>query len=478
MLGLFGGLAGCGLAFAATPAVLHMVGNSVPRAADAGVNLPVLAFALLVSLAAGIAFGLVPAVTSARSDLLSPLREGGRSHTGGQHRLGSLVIVGQVALGIVLTAGAGLLVTSFFHLAHSNEGFNPDHVLTFLFETPDSRYLHTRPEFYQSYFEKLRAVPGVESAGGSMLLPMTENSAHVTFENPEHPLPEALLESAGWTWCRRDILGRWRFRCSRGGTSTMRRRAAVAAGDDRESGVRRQIFSRGKCFGEKVKPGAGNGTPGGPPWRTIVGVVGNIRNAATDRAVAPMYYLAASQMPNWCCLYTVARTSMDPLSLEPEVRTLVASMDRDIPVTDVKTMRDRIGLELGQPRFAMVLLAAFAGLALLLTVVGLYGVMMYSVARRTREIGVRLALGAARGAVQAMVLRQAVVLLGTGTAIGLGATVALTPVLGSMLYGVSGRSPAVLVLVCGVVALAGLVAAWLPARRASGIEPMEALRAE
>jgi putative ABC transport system permease protein len=478
VLGLFGGVAGCGLAFVATPAVLHMIGNSVPRATDAGVNLPVLAFALVVSLAAGIAFGLVPAVTSARSDLLSPLRESGRSHTGGQHRLGSLVIVGQVALGIVLTAGAGLLVTSFFHLAHSNQGFNPDHVLTFLFETPDSRYQHTRTDFDRSYFEKLRALPGVESAGGSMLLPMTDNSAHVTFENPEHPLPKALLESAGL-----DVVSPGYFQTMEIPLRTGR--------DFNDSDVQQspqvlivnqafadKFFPGENILGKKVKPGAGNGTPGGPPWRTIVGVVGNIRNTATDRAVEPMYYLAASQMPSWCCLYTVARTTMDPLSLEPEVRTLVASMDRDIPVTDVKTMQDRIGLELGQPRFAMVLLAAFAGLALLLTVVGLYGVMMYSVARRTREIGVRLALGAARGAVQAMVLRQAVVLLGTGTAIGLGATLALTPVLGSMLYGVSGRSPAVLVLVCGIVALAGLVAAWLPARRASGIEPMEALRAE
>jgi putative ABC transport system permease protein len=207
-------------------------------------------------------------------------------------------------------------------------------------------------------------------------------------------------------------------------------------------------------------------------------VVGNIRNGATDRVLEPMYYLPASQMPGWCCLYTAVRTSVDPLSLEPEVRNLVSSMDRDIPVTDVQTLRDRIGLELAQPRFAMVLLSAFAGLALLLTVVGLYGVMMYSVSRRTREIGVRLALGAARSGVQAMVLRQAAVLLAVGTAIGLGATLFLAPVLRSMLYGVSGRNPAVLVLVCGVVAVAGLLAAWLPALRASGIQPMEALRAE
>lgn len=478
LLGLLGGGAGCGLAFAATPALLRLIGNSVPRAADAGVNLPVLAFALLVSLAAGIVFGLVPAITSARGDLLSPLREGSRSSTGGHHRLGSLVIVGQVALGIVLTAGAGLLVMSFVHLAHSDEGFNPDHVLTYLFETPDSRYLHTRVEFYQQYFEKLRALPGVEAAGGSMLLPMTGNNAHISFENPEHPLPQGRLESA-----RLDII-------SSGYFHTMQ--IPLLAGRDFSDADTVQspqvmivnrafaeaFFPGANVLGKKLKPGAGNGSPGGPPWRTIVGVAGDVRSGATDRAMEPMYYLPASQYPGWCCLYTAVRTRMEPMSLEPDVRNLVSSMDRDIPISDVKSMRHRIGLELAQPRFAMVLLSAFAGLALVLTVVGLYGVMMYSVARRTREIGVRLALGAARSGVQAMVLRQAIALLAIGTAIGLGAVLFLAPVLHSMLYGVSGRNPAILVLVCGVVVLAGLLAAWLPAWRASGIQPMEALRAE
>jgi putative ABC transport system permease protein len=478
LLGLLGGAAGCALAFAATPAVLQLIGTSVPRAANAGVNLPVLAFALAASLVAGIVFGMVPAVTSARGDLLSPLREGGRSHTGGHHRLGSLVIIGQVALGIVLTAGAGLLVASFAHLTRSSEGFNPDHVLTFLFETPDSRYAKTRTEFYQQYFQKLRALPGVVSAGGSTLLPMTDNSAHVSFKNPEHPLPEGQLESAAL-----DIVSPQYF-------NTMQ--IALLAGRDFTDAdtvqsqpvmIVNQAFAEKSFHGEnplgkKLQPGTSDSPSRPPAWRAIVGIVGNIRTGATDRQMEPMYFLPASQFPNWCCMYSVVRTRVAPLSLEPEVRKLVASIDRDIPVTDVLPMRDRIGLQLAAPRFGMVLLGAFAALALLLTVVGLYGLMMYSVARRTREIGVRLALGAARGAVQAMVLRHAVVLLGIGTAIGLGATLAVAPVLRSMLYGISGRSPAVLTLVCGVVVLAGLLAAWLPALRASGIQPMETLRAE
>ena len=475
-LGVAGGIAGCVLAFMATPAVLRLIGTSVPRAADAGVNLPVLGFALLVSLASGVVFGMVPAVMAVRRDLLSPLQSGGRGDIGGQHRLGSAVIVVQVALGIVLTAGAGLLMTSFEKLAHSDEGFNPDHVLTLNFETPDSRYKNTRPEFYRQYFEKLRALPGVEAAAGTMLPPMTDNSAHLSFEDPEHPVAKGQQPSASL-----DVVSTEFFRTM--GIPLLAGRD-FSDGDTVDSpqvmmvsrAFAEKYFHGENPLGKKLKPGAGSGGP--PKWREIVGVVGDIRHGATEREMEPMQYLPASQLPTWCCLYSVVRTGMEPVALEPQVRSLVTSIDRDIPVTDVHTMTDLIGMQLAQPRFAMVLLGAFAGLALVLTVVGLYGVLAYSVARRTREIGVRLALGAERGAVLQMVLRQAGVLVLAGMAIGVTATVASASVLRTMLYGTESRNPVVLTGVCGVVALAGLVAAWLPARRAASVDPMRALRAE
>ncbi|HEY1499960.1 MAG TPA: ABC transporter permease [Acidobacteriaceae bacterium] len=475
-LSVAGGVAGCGVAFVATPAVLRLIGNSVPRAADAGVNLAVLGFALVASLVSGVLFGMVPAVTSAKADLLSTLKEGGRGDVGGHHRLSSGVIVVQVALGILLTTSAALMATSFVKLTNNDQGFNPDHVLTFDFETPDARYQHTRPEFYRPYFEKLRALPGVQAAAGSMLPPMTDNSAHLSFEDPEHRVskgqqPGATVDVVSTEYFRTMEIPLLMGRDFSDGDTVESPQVMIVS-----QAFAQKYFPGENVLGKKLKPGAGNGTPEGPAWRTIVGVVGDIRRRATQRDVEPMYYLPASQLSTWCCLYSMVRTRMDPMSLEPEARRLVASMDRDIPVTDVHTMRDLVGLQLAQPRFALVLLGAFAGLALVLTVVGLYGVMAYSVARRTREIGLRLALGAQRGMVLKMVLRQAGVLVATGIAIGIVATLGSASLLQSMLYGTGARNPVVLAGVCGVVALAGLVAAYLPAMRAASVDPMRALR--
>jgi ABC-type antimicrobial peptide transport system permease subunit len=190
------------------------------------------------------------------------------------------------------------------------------------------------------------------------------------------------------------------------------------------------------------------------------------------------YYLPSSQLPNWCCLYSVVRTRVDPLSLESQVRSLVASIDPDLALTEIRTMQGRIRLQLAQPRFAMVLLSAFAGLALVLTVVGLYGLMAYSVVRRTREIGVRLALGASRRMVLAGVLQQAMVLVFIGIGLGLAATLASASIMHAFLYGTNAQNPEVLASVCGLMLVTGLLAAYLPARRAMSVDPSVALRSE
>jgi putative ABC transport system permease protein len=477
-LGVLGGLAGCGLAFLCTPAILSLVGDSVPRAGDAGVDLRVLGFALGLSLVAGVIFGVIPALAASRSDLVSTLKEGGRSEVMGRDWLRSSLIVGQVALGLVLTAGAGLLITSFGRLLHTHQGFNPDHLTTLFFETPDAHYKDTRPQFYRDYFEKVRALPGVESAGGVLILPMTDNAAVISFEDPQHPVPEGQQPSADTGPITPGYFRAMQIPLIEGRDFTERDEPKSQPVMIVNQAFAQKFFPGESVLGKKLKPGAGTGDPAGPPWREIVGVVGNIRLGVTQREIRPAMYLPASQLYTWCCLYSVVRTSLDPQSLKASVEKIVAGMDKDIPVTQLRTMNELMFLQLSQPRFAMVLLSTFAGLAIVLTVVGLYGVMTYSVASRTREIGVRMALGAQRAAVLKMVLRDAAILLGVGIALGIAAALASASVLQSMLYGTGSRDPLVLSVVCAAVALVGLTAAYIPAIRAAKVDPMVALRYE
>lgn len=477
-LSVAGGAAGCALAFVCTPTVLKLIGDSVPRAADAGVNLQVLGFGLAIAVISGALFGVVPALRASRTDLVSTLKTGGNSDVSGRDRLRSVVIVGEVALGIVLTAGAGLLTTSFVRLMHQDLGFQPKGLLTYRFETPDSGYAKSRPQFYRDYFERLRGLPGVESAAGTLILPMTQESIDISFENPEHPLPQGQLPSADTSLITPGYFRTMQAPMVEGrdfsGADTVTSQPVMII----NKAFAAKYFPGEDPVGKQLKPGAGDDATRGPQMRTIVGVAGNVQLFMTQRNERPAFYLPASQFPSWCCMYSIVRTEADPHSLGPAAENLVESMDKNIPVTDMRTMPELMSAQVARPRFAMVLLSAFAGLALLLTVIGLYGVMMYAVSRRTREIGVRLALGAQRAAVVRMVLGQAALLLGCGVSIGMAVSLAFASVLKTMLYGTAARDPLVLAAVCAVVVGTGMVAAWLPAARAAGIEPMQALRVD
>jgi putative ABC transport system permease protein len=477
VLSAFGGLAGCGLAFLCTPAILSLIGDAVPRAADAGVDRSVLSFAMGLSFAAGLFFGVVPAMAASKTDIIGTLKDGGRSEIAGRDWLRSSLIVFQVAMGLVLTTGAGLLMTSFLNLRHTGYGFSPDHLLTLHFETPDAQYKDTRPQFYREYFDRLRALPGVQSAAGAMFPPMTGDGATIAFEDPEHPAPKGERPIADF-----DLVSPGYFETLQAPLIEGR---DFSDRDDMQApqvmivnqAFARKYFSGEQALGKKLRPGAGSGVAG-PALREIVGVVGNIRLGATQRELQPAMYAPISQLPSWCCAYSVVRTATNPLGLESSVRQVVAAIDQDIPVTEVRTMEDLMSMQLSTPRFAMVLLSTFAGLALVLTLVGLYGVMLHSVSRRTREIGVRMALGAERSEVLMMVLREAAFLLAVGIAAGFLAALASTSTLRSILFGVGSRDPLVLALVSVAIAVAGLFAAYFPARRATRVDPMVALRYE
>ena len=270
-LSALGGLAGCGLAYVCTPAILSLIGDSVPRATNAGVDLRVLSFAIGVSFAAGIFFGIVPAIAASRTDLVSTLKEGGRSEIVGRDWLRASLVVGQVALGLVLTVGAGLLITSFANLLHTHEGFSPDHLTTLYFEMPDAHYKDSRPQFYREYFDKLRTLPGVQSAGGVMILPMTSDAAVISFEDPEHPVPEGQQPSADLSPITPQYFRAMQVPLLEGRDFSER--------DDMKSlqvmivnqAFAQKFFPGEEVLGKKLKPGAGGGAQGGPPWREIVG---------------------------------------------------------------------------------------------------------------------------------------------------------------------------------------------------------------
>jgi ABC-type lipoprotein release transport system permease subunit len=237
----------------------------------------------------------------------------------------------------------------------------------------------------------------------------------------------------------------------------------------------KRYFPNEEVIGKKIRPA---GMAGESSWREVVGVVGDLRFGVTERDVMPAMYVPAAQVIDACCLYTVIRARLDPLTLEHTVEHLVSAMDPDLPITQVSTMDDLVSNQLTQPRFAMVLLGTFAFLALALTIVGLHGVMAYSVSRRTREIGIRMALGAQRITVLRAILGEAAILLGIGIAIGITVSLASASLLKDMLYGTTAHDPLVFAWVVVVVAASGLIAAYFPAYRAASIHPIQALRDE
>ena len=455
--------------------------TNLPRLNSVAVDGQVLLFTLGVAFLSAILFGLAPAIQAATPELEQTLKEGGRSGMGsaGHHRLRAMLVVAETAFGVILLVGAGLLIRSFQRLNHVDPGFNPRNTLALSFDFPSARYDNDAEiRFADQLFDKLRALPGVAAAGGIAPLPMSGNNARITFDIEGQHIAKSNQPVAAV------------FSATPGAFETMKiplLRGRVF--DERDQRTAPQVVVVSKSFvdkffpgedpiGKHIQPGARDtGGPGDPPWREIIGVVGDIRASGLNQKPYPSYYIPYSQLV-WGAPTILVRTQGDARAVFPEVHEIVGQMDSEIPLFDVRTMEDYIALSVGREKFQTVLLGLFAGIALLLTAIGLYGVIAYTVVQRTQEIGIRMALGATPGSVLAMLMRFAVVLAGAGIAIGVAGSLLLTRFMSSMLFGVNARDPLTLFAVCAGLTLVALIASYIPAQRATKVDPMVALRNE
>jgi putative ABC transport system permease protein len=461
--------------------VLHLYPENLPRADQVGIDFRVLLFSAALAIVSGILFGLVPSLHSASSVLAANIRSGSRTATAsrGHNRLRSGLVIAETAVGVMLLIGAGLLLRSLYRLSHVDLGFDPNHLLTANFDLSDVRYNPDQQDrFINDLISRVSHLPGVVAAAGALPLPLSNNRFAISFNLVDHPVPEANEPSAGFHVVTPGFfetmqmpLMRGRFfdeRDQRNGEPVMIISAAFA----------RKFFPNEDPVGKKIRIGAGEG-PSREKYKTreVVGVVGDLRTDALDQDPIPTYYVPLSQLmfgpPT-----LVVRAAGEPMAMSSEIGKVLRSMDAEAPLYDVRTMTDYLALDLGRARFQTVLLGLFSGIALLLTGVGLYGVMAQSVAQRTQEIGIRMALGASREDVRAMVLRHGTLLSIAGTAIGVVSALALAQLIESLLYQIPPRDPMTYVGVCAILALVALLASYVPALRATRLDPMVALRYE
>lgn len=485
VLGLIGGLLGLLLAFAATRTLLARVPSHIPRLQTAGIDGPVLLFVLATSVLAAIGFGAVPALFAWRTNLSDNLKEGGRSGGAGRHhqRVRAVFVIAEVALALMLLAGAGLLLRSFQRVLQVDPGFQPENVVTARVSLPPSQY--STPAQLNAFFtqleSKLEQLPGVKAAALSTDLPLeTLHEGALTVNGYTPPPGGAGL--IAYTFVVGD-----HFHAM--GIPLLRGRLFTAADD--ENGAKaviisqelaRKYFAGRDPIGGQLKLGTSGGSS---PWWTVVGVVGDVKPFGLDGDMLPHTYMPYVQHLPYQLkggtaqgMVLVVRTAGDPAAAAASVRNAVWAMDREVPVSDVRTMEQVIAESNAPRRFTMALVGFFALAALLLAGVGLYGVMSYAVSQRAREIGVRMVLGARRADVLRMVLGAGLTLVLVGVAVGLAGAFATLRLLASFLFGVRASDPVTFLGVVLVLAAIALAASMVPALRATRVDPVIALRNE
>ncbi len=476
MLAVLAGAVGALLAVWGTQALVALGDDMIPRADGVGVDGRVLGFAAVLSLGTGVLFGLLPALRASRTSVMHVLRAGRReSGAAGSRRLRGMLVVGELALAVMLVCGAGLLLRSFAELRQVDPGFTAERMIGFELSLPESGY--GEPErvvgFYTELIDRLEALPGLRSAATALTPPLAGGGWTTTMRIEGRPTTESELPSVAF-----NVVSPGYFATI--GTSVLRGREFAPRDDADAPGVvlinrsaARRFWSGEDPIGRRINAGPSPDAP----YATIVGVVEDVREGPLEREAGPTLYF-----PHWSEAFrsvaVVARTEVDPAAVLPRVREAVAALDPDVPVQGLATIQEHLSSVVAEPRFNAAMLASLALLALGLACVGVYAVMAYAVGRRTREIGVRIAVGADRGDVIRLVLGEGLRLTLIGLAIGLAGALAVTRLLSGLLYQVSTVDPLTFVAVAAVVTLTSLAATWLPARHATRVDPVVALRAE
>ena len=490
LMAVGGGALGALLAWWSVRAFVASQPSTVPRIDQIGVDLRVLTFTMAVSVIAGIAFGLAPAMRASSADLLMSLKDAARGSAGAGRRLRSVLVVGEVALALVLLIGAGLTIRSVAALNAIELGFDPSHVVTMRVALPNARYPDQErwSAFYRELLQRASAIPSVESVGLNSAVPLEGSSSESRVRYEGQPPPRSASDEA--TTCLFQAASPDYFRTMgiavvRGRAFTARDAAGAVPVIIIEEALARQFFPNVDPIGKRVAfEFTGHGPDAQPLWRDVVGVVrhvrhyGLIREPANLEVYAPLEQLPTlfrSRRPNMALF---VRTPLAAEQLAASVREAVSRLDPEIPVYGVQTMERYVDQTTEQSRLSMTLLGLFSGLALVLASLGLYGVLSFLVGRRTQEIGIRLALGAESGSLRNMVVLQGMRLALVGVVIGVGAAFGLTGLIASVLFGVKARDPLVFVGVPAFLSIVALLAVLIPAYRATRVSPVEALRCE
>jgi putative ABC transport system permease protein len=475
VLALAAGALGAVLGAFALRGLVALVPPNVGLPASLGIDHAALAFTAGLALLTGVVFGLVPALQASRPDLVAVLREGGRSVGGAaRRRFRDGLVVAEIALSLVLLVGAGLLLRSVLALQDADPGFRADRLLTMEFRLPTSRY--TQPaqmaDFFRAILERMRAVPGVESVALVRAVPFSGNGGSGAYEVDGQPPPVPGREPRTQT----NIVSPGYFRTM--GIPILQGRDV----DERDRADSPPVAVVSATFARTVWPGQDAlgkrfRLKENARWLTVVGVAGDIKHGSFVDAPMPQAYTAHEQDPRiFACV--VARTTGDPMAAAGPIRQAIWSVDAQQPVWRVRSMETLLAGARGPARALTILIAMFATVAMILAAVGIYGVMTYLVAQRTREIGIRMALGASARTVVGMVVGRGLALTLAAIAIGLAGAAALTRTLSTLLFGVGPLDPLTFVVAAAVLGGVALLAAWLPARRAARVDPVVALAEE